>query len=84
MKTHITLALASLLAVSACRTPPATTEAGPDGLFRVELTINEKSLVAEGKEGRLLVQGEDRGPVQEGDIVTFDWDGEVRVNGKRR
>ena len=72
------------LALISCRSAPLGVEAGPAGGFRSTLTVRDETLVVEGKDGRLLVAGEDRGPVQSGDWVTVDWDGEVRVNGVAR
>ena len=84
MKTRL-LALLLVGAVgvglSSCRSTPLAIEAGPGGVFRSTLTVDNKTFVIEGKDGRLLVGGEDRGAVRSGDWVTVDWNKKVRVNG---
>ena len=85
-KMLLALLLAGLVGsgLSSCRSAPLGIEAGPGGVFQSTLTVQDEAFVVEGKNGRLLVGGEDRGAVQSGDWVTVDWDGKVRVNGRAR
>ncbi len=84
MKNSLLAVVVVGLALTACRSAPMGVEAGPGGVFRSTLTVRGETLVVEGKGGRLLVAGEDRGPVESGDWVTVEWDGEVRINGVAR
>ena len=81
-----TLMLAGLLACSlaSCRGTPITLSVGTNGVFEARLSINDEVFVVAGKDGRLLIEGEDRGPIKEGDRVTVDWNHDVRVNGVKR
>ncbi|MBL8727707.1 MAG: hypothetical protein JNM25_04695 [Planctomycetes bacterium] len=69
---------------SACRTPPVGIETGPDGRFLAVLSESGREIRVEGHDGRLLVDGVDRGPIGQGSWVTVAWDGVVRVDGEVR
>ena len=70
--------------LAGCSSAPVGVEAGPNGVLSASLTINDDKVLVEGRDGSLLVNGEVRGDVREGDWVTVDWDGAVHVNGRPR
>ena len=50
----------------------------------LELTVAGQPLVLEGRKGRLIVNGFDCGPLEEGDCMQMDPYGVVYINGEPR
>lgn len=50
----------------------------------LELTIGGQPLVLAGQDGRLIINGYDHGPLEEGDRLAMDAYGTVYINGKPR
>ena len=77
--------LVLLLALGACasRKYVLQTEVGAE-FSKLELTYAGQPLVLEGREGRLLVNGYDCGPLEEGDRMQMDARGVVYINEEPR
>ena len=85
MPRPLVLVLALLIALGACasRKYVLQTEVGAEFTL-LELTLAGKPLVLEGRDGRLLVNGLDCGPLAEGDRMQMDTRGVVYINGEPR
>jgi len=81
---RLLLPLLLVAATAGCRSAAITFQAGNNGEFETRISIDENAVVVTGKDGRLLINGEDRGPIHEGDKVTVYSNGAVRVNGHSR
>jgi hypothetical protein len=81
---RLVLPLVLLASMTACRSASITIEAGPEGAFETRLQVNDQEFVVTGKDGRLLIDGKDRGQIRQGDRVTVYSNGRVEVNGRTR
>ena len=73
MKRILLLAGLLVCGLASCRSVPIRLEVGTNGVFKAWLSSNGEGFVVMGEDGRLLIDGEDRGPIAGGDRVTIDW-----------
>lgn len=79
----LVLVLSLTLGACASRKYVLQTEVGTE-FSSLELTVAGQPLELEGREGRLLVNGYDCGPLEEGDRMQMDAYGVVYINGEPR
>ena len=85
MSRKLSLLVLLLLTLGACasRKYVLQTEVGEE-FSGLELTIAGQPLLLEGQDGRLIINGYDHGPLEEGDRLAMDVHGTVYINGKPR
>jgi hypothetical protein len=85
MSRTLSFILVLFLTLGACasRKYVLQTEVGAE-FPHLDLTVSGQPLVLEGIEGRLIINGNDYGPLEEGDRLQMDAYGVVYINGRRR
>jgi len=85
MSRTFAFALVLLLTLGACASSKYVLQTEVGAEFSIlELTVRGQPLVLQGVDGRLLINGADCGPLEEGDRLQLDEYGVVYVNGKPR
>jgi hypothetical protein len=85
MSRKLSLLVLLFLTLGACasRKYVLQTEVGAE-FSSLELMIGGQPLVLAGQDGRLIINGYDHGPLEEGDRLAMDAYGTVYINGKPR